>query len=106
MEQQPNLYLAVYQPGPAWLAGQPMSHQPLKEHGRYLLNLYAKGVLKFAGPFSDDTGGASVITARDLDEANALIAADPAVVSQVFVYALHPWALVPWEQHLEAHKKD
>lgn len=104
MEQptQQHTYLVLYKPGPTWLTGQPVSQQPLKEHGRYLLQLHAQEVLEFARPFLNDAGGAAVITARDGAEANALIKSDPAVVSRVFGYELHPWALVPWGRHLEA----
>jgi len=91
-------YLVVYRPGPAWLAGQPLGKQPLGEHGRYVLGLYTKGTLKFAGPFMDDTGGALVFEAETEDEAAAVVAADPAVVSRVFVAERHPWRLVDWEQ--------
>lgn len=104
MKEQPSVstFLVVYTPGPAWLKGEPVSRQPLKEHGRFLLDLYVKGILKLAGPFADDTGGAVMITAHNAQAADTLVAADPAVVSQVFDYELHPWALVSWEAHLTA----
>jgi uncharacterized protein YciI len=91
-------YLVVYKPGPAWLQGKPLAEQPLKEHGRYILSLYVKGSLKFAGPFSDDAGGAAAFEAADDDAARAVVAADPAVVSGLFVGELHPWRLVDWAQ--------
>jgi uncharacterized protein len=94
-------YLVIYRPGPTWLAGRPVSEQPLKEHGRYMLSLYAKGVMKFAGSFSDDAGGAAVIEADDEDAARALISADPGVVIGAFVTEMHPWALVPWDSYLK-----
>ena len=94
-------YLVVYRPGPAWLPGKPIAEQPLKEHGRYILSLHVKGSLKFAGPFSDDAGGAAAFEAADDAEARAVVAADPAVVSGVFVAAVHPWRLVDWERHVK-----
>jgi len=93
-------YLVVYRPGPAWLPGKPLKEQPLKEHGRYILSLYVKGSLKFAGPFSDDAGGAAAFEAADDDEARAVVSADPAVTSGVFLAELHPWALVDWERRV------
>jgi uncharacterized protein YciI len=96
-----NMYLVVYRPGPAWLPGRPVGEQPLKEHGRYMLSLYVKGSLKFAGRFSDDAGGAAAFEAIDDDEARAVVAADPAVISGVFLGELHPWVLVDWEQHVK-----
>jgi uncharacterized protein len=97
---QRSTYLVVYRPGPAWLPGKPISEQPLKEHGRYMLSLYKKGTLKFAGPFGDNSGGAMAFEAADDDDAKAVIGADPAVASQVFVAELHPWNLMNWEKFL------
>jgi hypothetical protein len=39
-------FLVIYRPSPAWLAGKPISEQPLKEHGTYILSLYAQGLVK------------------------------------------------------------
>lgn len=91
-------YLVVYRAGPGWVAGKPLAEQPLADHGKYMLSLYAKGVLKFAGPFLDNSGGAVVLEAANESEAKAVVAADPAIVSQVFVGDLHPWRLVDWEK--------
>lgn len=91
-------YLVIYRPGPAWIAGKPVSAQPLGEHGRYMLSLYTNRTLKFAGPFTDDAGGAVAFAAESDDAARAVVAADPAVTSRVFVAELHPWGLVDWEQ--------
>ena len=95
------MFLVVYKPSDAWIAGLPVSQQSLREHGRFLLELYRQGSLKFAGPFSDDTGGAAVIVADDVIAANALILEDPAVVNKVFVYEIHPWTLVSWDSDLK-----
>ena len=62
-----------------------------------MLSLYRRGVLKLAGPFSDNAGGAIVVEAQDDGEANSVVAADPAVTSHIFLYELHPWGLVQWE---------
>jgi uncharacterized protein YciI len=90
--------LVVYKPGPSWIAGKPMLEQPLKGHGPYLLSLYKKGMLKFAGPFSDNAGGALVLEVADESAGRQLISEDPAVKTGVFVYELHPWALVAWDK--------
>jgi len=94
-------FLVIYRPGPAWLQGKPVSEQPLKEHGKYLLSLYAKGTMKSAGPFTDDAGGAVVLEAADLQEAKAMVLEDPAVKTGVFLYELHPWRPVTWEKYLK-----
>lgn len=98
---QKTTYLLLYRPGPSWVPGKPVTEQPLKEHGKYMLHLYVKGTLKFAGPLLDDAGGAVVFEAENDEEAKAIVAADPAVVSQVFVSELHPWKLVNWEQYVK-----
>ncbi len=94
-------YLVVYKPGPSWRQGKPIAEQPLKEHGQYILSLYVRGALKSAGPFSDNAGGAAVFEAADDEEAKAVVAADPAVTSGVFVADLHPWGLVDWARRVK-----
>jgi uncharacterized protein YciI len=91
-------YLVVYRPGPAFLAGKPLKEQPLKDHGKYMLKLYTEGTLKLAGGFLDDVGGAMVFEAENEEQAKSVIAADPAVVTKVFVAELHPWKPRDWEQ--------
>jgi uncharacterized protein len=91
-------YLVVYRPGPAFLPGKPLKEQPLKEHGKYMLKLYTEGTLKIAGGFLDDTGGAMVFEAETEEQAKSVVAADPAVVTKVFVAELHPWKPRDWEQ--------
>ena len=94
-------FLVIYKPGPAWLPGKPASAQPLKEHGKYMLSLYAKGSLKIAGPFTDDAGGALVLEVGGEAEVRAIVAEDPAVKSGVFVQEMHPWGLVQWDKMLK-----
>jgi uncharacterized protein YciI len=98
--QQPN-WLVVYRPGPAWLLGKPVGQQPLKEHFRFLVGLYKKGILRFAGPFTDDSGGAAALLVPSEEEAKALVASDPAVAAGVMLPELHPWRPVDWEPFLE-----
>jgi len=92
-----STFLVVYKPGPKWLTGKPLAEQPLREHGQYMLSLYSKGDLKIAGPFKDDSGGALVLNVADEAAAKSIVVNDPAVVTGVFVYELHPWGLVDWE---------
>ena len=86
-------FLVMYRPGPAWLAGKSISEQPLKEHGTYMLSLYAQGLVKLAGPLTDDAGGAVVLEVVNESVAKAIVTEDPAVKSGVFVYEMHPWEL-------------
>ena len=92
-------FLVIYRPGPAWLAGKPVSEQPLKEHGKYMLGLYIKGSMKLAGPLTDNAGGAVVLDVADEAQAKAIVAEDPAVKSGIFVYEMHPWELKPWDEY-------
>lgn len=93
---QPS-FLCVYRPGARWLPGKPLSEQPLREHGRYMLDLYRRGVMQLAGRFADDSGGAMLFGADDEASAQAIVAADPAVVAETFTYDLRQWAFVDWE---------
>ena len=94
-------FLVLYHPGPAWAPGKHIRDQPPREHGKYLLGLYERGVMKSAGPFDDDTGAAIVLEAADAAEATALIEADPAVKARIFTHEIHPWAPVAWEKYVK-----
>jgi uncharacterized protein YciI len=93
---QPS-YLCIYRPGAKWLTGKPLSEQPLREHGRYMLDLYRRGIMRLAGRFADGSGGAMLFGAEDDASAQAIVAADPAVVAQTFTFELRQWAFVDWE---------
>lgn len=99
-------FLLLYRPGPAWVDGKPVVEQPSPEHGRYLLRLYARGQLRWAGPLTDDTGAAVVVDVDTLDAAHALAQGDPAIRDEVFVYECHPWQLIPWEDYLKPDTTD
>jgi uncharacterized protein len=93
-----STYLVVFRPGPGWLPGKTMSEQPpLRAHGQYMLDLYRRGVLKFAGPFGDGNGGALAFEADNDASAQAIVAADPAVTSQMFAFELRHWRLADWQ---------
>lgn len=94
-------FLLIYRPGPAWPQGKPVSELPLKAHGNYMLRLFAKGSVKFAGPLTDNAGGAVVLEVADESEARAIVSDDPAVKAGIFVPELHPWAPVQWEKFLK-----
>ncbi|HYE75076.1 MAG TPA: YciI family protein [Blastocatellia bacterium] len=95
-------FLIIYRSGPAWIEGKPISEQPIQSHGKYMLELYKSGVMRFAGPFSDDTGGAAVIEVESLDQAISIADQDPAIKDRIFTYELRPWRLIPWEQYVSA----
>jgi len=92
----PGLYLAIYRPGPAWIKGQPTTSQPLREHGRHILQLHLQGKLKLAGGFPDD-GGAAAFEADSDEAAQAIIAADPAVTAGLMECTLRRWNVQDWD---------
>lgn len=96
--ETPPAFLVIYRAGPAWPEGKTLAELPLREHGRYMLDLHRRGVLRMAGGFTDDSGGAAVLEVATLDAARAIADADPAVTSGLFVYDLRPWRLVPWNE--------
>lgn len=101
MEAKKETFIVIYKPGAAWIKGKPVTEQPLKEHGKFLLGLYKSKILRYAGPFGDDTGGAAVLEVSNETEARNLLERDPAVTSGVMSYELHPWRLVPWENFVK-----
>lgn len=104
-EPEAVFYLVVYRPGPAWPQGAPLSKLDLKAHGRYMVDLYARGVLDRAGGFTNDSGGAMVLRVPDEAAARAIVAADPAVTSTLFLSEVYPWRQVNWQRHLDRRMK-
>ena len=70
------VFLVIYRAGPEWPPGKTLAELPLREHGRYMLSLHQRGVLRMAGGFADDSGGAAVLQVPDMTAAKA-IADDP-----------------------------
>lgn len=89
-------YLILYSPGPEWVAGKPFFEQKLMEHGSYMKQLYDAGTLLEGGPFTDHSGGLSIIRVEDEAAAKAVLAEDPALINGVFVAELRPWFRVDW----------
>jgi len=87
-----QVFVITYSPGPAWQAGVPMNHQALGPHAAYWTRLAREGRAIGAGPFTDMDGGIAMINAADRAEAEAIVAADPAVTSGVFVGEVHGWS--------------
>ena len=88
----PNqLYVFLYSAGPAWKAGLPMERQALGPHAGYVKGLLDEGRLVGGGRFEGLDGGMAIVRAATLAEAQATLAADPAIVSGVFVADLRAW---------------
>lgn len=86
------LFAFIYRPGPAWKPGLPMARQDLRAHGGYIAKLAAEGRIVAAGGWSGADGGMAVLRAADADEAQRLLAADPAITSGVFAADLRRWS--------------
>ena len=86
-----NLFVVIYRPGPAWQAGRPMSEQGLLPHGRYYRGLLDDGRLFAGGGFTGSDGGMAILRVADMGAARAIVAADPAVTSGIFVAELEQW---------------
>ncbi|MCP5370961.1 MAG: hypothetical protein H6907_04440 [Hyphomicrobiales bacterium] len=84
-------YAALYRPGRAWIPDRPITGQPLGAHAAYLLDLHARDKVLMGGPFANGRGGLVILRAADAAEAEALIAADPAVAAGVLAAEVHPW---------------
>lgn len=85
------LYLFTYRPGPAWKAGAPMGRQNLATHAAYWKRMVAGGRAFAAGGFSTSEGGMAIVIAANIDEARAMLAADPAILNGVFTATIEEW---------------
>lgn len=85
-----RLFAAVLGPGPKWKKGQPFKGPGLDQHRAYWKKLHDEGRVASAGPLGEDTG-LILLRARNQSEANALIAADPAVKAQILRGIARPY---------------
>lgn len=87
-----QLFLFLYRPGPAWRAGRPMREQDLRAHGAYHAQLLREGRSFAGGGYVGEDGGLAIVRAASMDEARAMLAADPAIRNGVFVAELRQWS--------------
>lgn len=86
-----RLFAAVLGPGPKWKKGQPFKGPGLDQHRAYWKKLLEEGRVASAGPLGEDTG-LILLRAKNQSEANALIAADPAVKAQLLRGIARPYS--------------
>ena len=86
-----RLFAVVLGPGSAWKKGQPFKGPGLDAHRQYWKGLYAEGRVASAGPLGDRSGLA-LIRAKNQKEADALLAADPAVKARVLAEVARPYS--------------
>jgi uncharacterized protein YciI len=89
--QETSLFVFTYRPGPAWKAGVPMAKQGLGPHGAYIKGLLDSGQLFAGGGFVSSDGGMAIVRAESPDAARAVLAADPAITSGIFVGSVEQW---------------
>lgn len=87
-----QIFLFLYRPGPTWRAGRPMREQDLRAHGAYHARLLREGRGFAGGGYVGEDGGMAIVRAAGLEEARAILAADPAILNGVFVAELRQWA--------------
>ncbi len=85
-----RLFAAVLGPGPKWKKGQPFKGPGLDQHRAYWKKLHEEGRVASAGPLGEDTG-LILLRARSQSEANALLAADPAVKARILHGVARPY---------------
>lgn len=86
-----RLYAVALGAGAAWKKGQPFKGPGLEQHRAYWRALHKDGRVAAAGPLGDGSGLA-LIRARSQKEADALIAADPAVKARILAAVARPYA--------------
>lgn len=76
--------------GPKWDSEKPPQEQAhLREHSANLKRLRDEGRLVMGARYGDK--GLVIVTAHDLEEARALMAADPSIGAQVFAFQAYPF---------------
>ncbi len=89
------MFIVIYPPGPAWLAGKSVREQPFyREHGRYMHQVFTHRQLLMGGPFLDNQGGLGILDVASVAQADEIVAHDPAVLAKVFQPHVHPWHVV------------
>ena len=86
-----KLFALILRPGPAWKPGRPFAEQGLRDHFFYWKDLYQQGKIAAFGPLGDDSG-LVILSVSSLQDAQAIMRADPANGSKVFVGDVRPYA--------------
>jgi len=63
----------------------------IEAHYAFLESLRRQGKLELAGPFTDKSGGAYLLRAANIDEANALAFSDPLHTSNSSIVSVFEW---------------
>jgi len=63
----------------------------IEAHYAFLDSLRKNGQLELAGPFTDKTGGAYLIRAKNMEEAKAIACSDPVHTSKSSIVTVYEW---------------
>ncbi|TFH85526.1 hypothetical protein EQG41_16445 [Billgrantia azerbaijanica] len=63
----------------------------VEAHREYLAQLKEQGLLGLAGPFTDKTGGAYIVKAKDLESAKAIAFGDPIHTTGSSMLSVYEW---------------
>lgn len=63
----------------------------IEAHREYLAQLKEQGALELAGPFTDKTGGAYIIAAKNLESAEVIACNDPIHTTGSSVLTVYEW---------------
>ena len=85
------LFALILAPGPAWKPSRPFAEQGLRPHFDYWMALFRAGAIASAGPMGSDSG-LVLLRAADQAAADAILAADPAIVAGIFTGTVRPYA--------------
>ena len=92
--QMTTYVMGLLRKGPKWTAEDNAYTLSIQEgHMANIKKMAATGKLIVAGPFSDngDLRGVFIFKLKSVDEARAMVDADPAVRAGRLVVELHPW---------------
>ncbi|MCY3414442.1 MAG: hypothetical protein INQ03_22535 [Candidatus Heimdallarchaeota archaeon] len=84
-------YTLIYSRGENWNENENWDKQDLMAHGNFMAQLHKEGKLVLGGPFDDASGGQSVLEVDSIDEAQAIVDQDPAIINKVFDVVIRPW---------------
>ena len=86
--------MGLLRKGPKWTPEENANTRGIQEgHMANIRKMAATGKLIVAGPFSDngDLRGVFIFKLKSVDQARAMVDADPAVKAGRLVVELHPW---------------
>ena len=91
-------FVVHFETGPGWDNAKPPAEQNgFREHSANLNRLRQSGVITFGARYEDY--GMIFIKAASLDAATSIVASDPGVESEIFVYRIAPLSVFyPWKE--------